>query len=278
VKTPVTRQLSIGLKRELFAGMAVSADYVNTRGRNLYNAPDVNAPDPITRLRPDPTFLRITQYQTTGNSWYQGLLLGVERRSGRGPAFGFSYTLSKQERDVEDFGFTPQNNYDRAAEKAPASNDRRHQFVANVVQRLPWGFQLGLFAQARSALPFNITTGVDNNGDTNINDRPDLADPNGDPRLASTYNANVTGRVGNLPRNYGRGSGYFEAHLRLSKIVALPGRLDRLELFAEALNLTNHVNLATPQGSLRNQSFGRSTAVHGDSSPRQVELGFRLDF
>ena len=167
VQTPVTRQFSIGVKRELFAGMAVSADYVNSRGRNAYNAPDVNAPDPVTGLRPDPSYLRITQYQTTGNSWYNGLLIGLERRAGRrGPQLGISYTLSKQLRDVEDFGFTPQNNYDRAAEKGRASNDRRHQLVTNVVWSLPAEFQIGLFAQARSGLPFNVTTGVDNNRDT----------------------------------------------------------------------------------------------------------------
>ena len=51
--------------------------------------------------------------------------------------------------------------------------------------------QIGLFAQARSALPFNVTTGVDNNRDTTINDRPDLANPDGDPRLASTYNGDL---------------------------------------------------------------------------------------
>ena len=111
--------------------------------------------------------------------------------------------MSKQTRDVEDFGFTPQDNYNRAAEKGPASNDRRHQLVANMVYALPWTMQIGLFAQARSALPFNVTTGVDNNRDTTINERPDLANPDGDPRLASTYNATFTGRVGNLPRNFG---------------------------------------------------------------------------
>jgi hypothetical protein len=281
VNTPVTRQLSIGIKRELFAGIAVSADFVNSRGRNLYNAPDVNAPDPLTGRRPDPNFLRITQYQTTGNSWYNGLLLGLERRAGgRGPQIGISYTLSKQERDVEDFGFTPQDNYNRAAEKGPADNDRRHQLVTNIVWALPAGFQIGLFAQARSALPFNVTTGVDNNRDAQTTtDRPDLANPNGDPRDRSTYNANFTGRSGNLPRNYARGDGYFEAHLRLSKFINLSrARLNRLEVFAEALNVTNHVNYARPTGNLRSSSFGRATEIHADSSPRQVELGFRVDF
>ena len=281
VQTPVTRQLSIGVKRELFGGMAVSADFVNSRGRNLYNAPDVNAPDPVTGLRPNPAFLRITEYQTTGNSWYNAMLIGLERRAGgRWPQLGISYTLSKQVRDVEDFGFTPQNSYDRAAEKGPALNDRRHQVVTNVVWALPAGFQLGLFMQARSALPFNITTGVDNNRDTNTTtDRPDLANPDGDPLDRATYNANFTGRVGNLPRNSARGTGYFEAHLRASKFFNLSrARLDRLELFVEALNVTNHVNLDRFQGNLRSSAFGQATRIQPDSSPRQVELGFRIDF
>ena len=279
VHTPVTRQASLGVKHELFPGIAVSVDLVNSRGRNLYNAPDVNAPDPITGLRPNPAFLRIVQYQSNGNSWYNAMLVGIERRSGGGPAFGVSYTLSKQTRDVEDFNFTPQDNYNRAAEKGPASNDRRHQLVANMVYPLPWTMQIGLFAQARSALPFNITTGLDNNRDTTINERPDLANPDGDPRLASTYNGTFTGRVGNLPRNFGRGDAYFEAHLRVSKMIVLNrAGLDRVELFVEALNLTNHVNLGNPQGNIRSAAFGQSTAFNSDSSPRRMELGFRLDF
>lgn len=113
----------------------------------------------------------------------------------------------------------------------------------------------------------------------NINDRPDLANPSGDPRDRSTYNTNFTGRVGNLPRNFGQGPGYFEAHLRLSKFITLSkANLDRLELLFEALNVTNHVNLGTPTGKLRSAAFGRSTALNDDSTPRQVELGFRLNF
>ena len=204
VKTPVTRQPSLGFKHELFPGVALSMDFVNSRGRNLYNAPDVNAPDPVTVLRPDPAYLRIASINRAATPGTTRCCSVSSAATLKGFAFGLSYTLSKQIRDVEDFNFTPQDNYNRAAEKGPASNDRRHQFVANVVYQLPWTMQIGLFAQARSGLPFNITTGVDNNRDTTINERPDLADPDGDPRLASTYNTAFTGRVGNLSRNFSR--------------------------------------------------------------------------
>jgi hypothetical protein len=274
IETPNTHTFSIGAKRELWAGLAVSADFVRTRGYNLFNQFDINYPDPITRVRPNPEFLRMNQYETTGNSWYRGLLVSVERRGGRGPGFGVSYTLSRSIRDVEDFGFQAQDQNNRAAEKGYAGNNRKHQLVANMTYALPWGFQIGALLQARTGLPWNITTGVDSNGDTIVNDRPDLADPNGDPNLSSTYNAAFTGRVGNLPRNYGTGPNFVQVDARVSKFVRLGVR--RVEAFVEAFNLANRPNFGLPNGNLRSAQFGRSTGTAG--SPRQVEFGLRFDF
>lgn len=275
--TPNTRQFSVGVKREVWSGLAISVDGVTGRGYNLFNAPDINYPDPVTRRRPNPSFLRVIQYQTNGNSWYKALLVGLERRSGRGPLFGVSYTLSKQERDVEDFGFQAQDMNDRGAEKALAGNDRRHQLVVNFTWALPAGFQVGAVAQARSGLPWNITTGTDSNGDTITNDRPDLANPNGDPRDPSTYFATFTSRVGNLPRNFAIGPRFFTVDARVSKFVQISKT--RLEAFAEGFNLLNRANLGLPTGNLRSSNFGKSTALAGGgATPRQVEFGLRIDF
>lgn len=275
-ETPNTRQLSLGVKRELWAGLAISVDGVTSRGRNLFNQPDINYPDPVTRQRPDPNFLRINQYQTNGNSWYKALLVGLERRSGAGPRFGVSYTLSKQERDVEDFGFQAQDMNNRAAEKALASNNRTHQLVINVMWALPAGFQVGAVAQARSGLPWNITTGTDSNGDTITNDRPDLANASGDPRSASTYFTAFTGRVGNLPRNFGTGPRFFSLDGRISKFVQISKR--RIEGFVEGFNLLNRANLGLPTGNLRSSNFGKSSALAAGATPRQLEFGLRFDF
>jgi hypothetical protein len=265
------------VKREVWRGFAVSIDGVTGRGYNLFNQPDINYPDPITRLRPNPSFLRINQYQTTGSSWYKALLVGIERRSGRGPQFGISYTLSKQERDVEDFGFQAQDMNNRGAEKARGNNDRRHQLVVNTTWLLPWGFQVGAVAAARSGLPFNITTGTDSNGDTiTTTDRPDLANPDGDPRDPSTYFAAFTGRVGDLPRNFGTGPSFFSVDARVSKFVQLSRT--RIEGFVEAFNLLNRANLGIPNGNLRATTFGQSTALATGANSRQVELGVRVDF
>ena len=96
-----------------------------------------------------------------------------------------SYTLADSVRDVEDFQSVGQDPLNRAAEKSLANNHRRHQVVGTVTWSLPAGFQVGAILEGRTGRPWNITTGVDNNGNTNFNDRPDLAVPGGDPTDSS---------------------------------------------------------------------------------------------
>lgn len=274
IDTPSTRTASVGVRRELVRGLALSVDGVRTLGYNLFNAIDTNAPLPGTNVRPNSELLRVVQYQTTGRSWTNSLLVSLERRSAKGPQFNVSYTLARAERNVEDFSFTPQDSFNPEAERAAASNDRRHQLVSSVVWALPFGFQASGLLQARSGLPWNVTTGTDNNGDQNVNDRPDLVNPDGDPRDRSTYSSAFTGRSGNLPRNFNRGPAFVQLDLRLSKFV----RLQRytFEGFIEAFNALNRANLGLPNGTLTSSAFGRSTGVAG--APRQVELGFRFNF
>jgi hypothetical protein len=277
VDTPYTRTMSVGAKRDLGGGMAVSVDVVHSLGFNLFNRPDINYPDPVTGVRPNPNFLRINQPATSGHSWSDALLTHFERRSEAGALFSVAYTLSKSLRDVEDFGFVAQDQNNRAAEKGPASTDRRHQIVATVTWPLPGGVQIGALIQARTGLPYDITTGLDNNGDSVFNDRPDVVVVGGDPRNRSTFYSGFKGRVGDLGRNASRGPGYWQLDARASKIFQLRGGR-RLECFAEAFNLTNHVNFGTPVGTLTSGSFGKYTGLASGGIPRQVELGLRFDF
>lgn len=273
-KTPYTRSLSLGVKREVVQGLAISADFVKSRGYNLYATRDINfAGSGVARK--DAALLRVDQHESERNSRFTALLLGVERRtSGRGATLGVSYTLSRTERDTEGFGFTAQDPLNPAAENGLANNHRRHQLVANITWQLPGDVQLGALLQARSGIPWNVTTGGDNNGDTQFVDRPDLVDPNGDPRSKNTYFSGFSGRVGNLPRNSAIGPSFFALDLRVSKSFKLPQT--RVEMFVEGFNLSNRVNYGSPTGNLRSSLFGQSTGLAGP--PRQVEIGFRIDF
>ena len=185
-----------------------------------------------------------------------------------------SYTLAKAIRDVEGFLFLAQDQLNPAAEKSLASNNRTHQVVARMNWMAPGKVQLAGIFQYRSGSPWNVTTGRDSNGDTEQNDRPDLAVPGGDPYDRNTYYGDFTGRVGNLGRNANIGPSFATLDVRVSKVFDVQ-RL-KFEGFIEAFNATNKVNFASPQGNLRSTLFGTSTAIQGNQ--RQVELGFRVDF
>jgi hypothetical protein len=275
-KTPRTVSTSLGVQHEISPGLTVSADGVYSRGYNLFNNIDVNYPAFPGGPRPNPAYGQIIEFAMQGNSWSTALLTNVQYRPRRGPSVGVAYTLSRALRDVEDFQYFWMNGLDPEADKAPANNDRTHQLVVNFNWALPAGFQLAGLASSRSGLPWTVTTGVDNNKDLNTtSDRPNLVSPTGDPLSKSTYDVNFVGN-GNLGRNTLRGPNYFALDARLSKFVLI--KRTKLELFAEAFNLTNHVNLGVPTGNLRSSTFGRSTALSNGAAPRRVELGFRVNF
>jgi hypothetical protein len=275
IRTPESRSFSLGFKREIRNGIAVSADGVYSRGYNQFNNRDLNPRNPATGTRPNPDYLRITNYETEGHAWYSALLMSLDKRAGgRVPGFGVSYTLAKAIRDVEGFLFLAQDQLNPAAEKGLASNDRRHQLVGRFNWMMPWDFQIAGLVQYRSGQPWTVTTGRDNNLDTEQNDRPDLAVPGGNPLDRATYFSDFTNRVGNLARNTNTGPSFVTLDARLSKFVQV--QRFRIEAFVEAFNLTNKVNFSNPQGNLRSSTFGTSTSIQGNQ--RQIELGFRLDF
>jgi hypothetical protein len=160
----------------------------------------------------------------------------------------------------------------------------RYLISGFISKRLPSGFAISTIFQASSALPYNITTGFDNNGDTVINDRP-----------------------AGVSRNSARGAARWEIGSRLSwgtdfgpdqkqnaagpqiRMVrvgggdgaaapSLPGMATkkyRLEFYAQAFNLLNHANLGVFSGVQTSPFFGQATSAQ---PPRRFEVGTRFNF
>ena len=251
-RTPYTQQLTAGVQKQLGSAFSISADLVGARGYGLLRSIDANYPnlDDPARTRPNPNFQRITIVETKGNSWYTGLQVGIEKRLSKRHTYTVAYTLSSTERNTEDFNFFPMDNRNYDLERGPASNDARHRVSAAFSVLLPWDVQVGTLIAARSKLPYNVTTGADDNRDTQTNDRP-----------------------AGVGRNNARGANLFQADLRVTKGVRM-GRM-HLELIGEAFNVTNQKNWTNFTGDQRAATFGRPT---GGEATRQVQLGVRLDF
>src|SRR5204863_8072072 len=114
------------------------------------------------------------------------------------------YVLSKTTDNASGPFSLPANNYDLRPETGPAYDDARHRFNMMGLLALPRGFQTGLVLSVSSGRPYDITTGFDDNNDTNVNDRP----------------AGVT-------RNTGRGPATAQLGLRMTKSITVLRAPDR---------------------------------------------------
>ena len=142
------------------------------------------------------------------------------------------YTLSKNlsdddnERDAGGVAFA--DPYDLRGEYNLSRLDRRHQFVANPVFFLPFGFEVSSAVRIRSGTPLNATVAAsDLNGDTVANDRP-LRAPG------------VT-----FKRNAFRNRNTFDVDMRIQKGFKFDER-KRLIFTAEFFNLFNFPNIIYP--------------------------------
>jgi len=251
METPSTEQASAGI-RHLRGRFTLTVDGVWARGRHLLRSFDLNYPDLESpgQPRPDPAFQRILVRESKGNSWYRGLHIGLRRRHASKHSYAVAYTLSSAERDVEDWEFLAQDQRNYAAERGPAASDARHRVSASTNLDLPVGLRLSTVVMARGALPYNITTGSDDNGDLAVTDRP----------------------IG-VSRNAARGGAAWQIDVRLSKAIVVGHR--RVELLADVFNATNQRNWTAFDGVVSNATFGRPTSS-GDA--RQVQVGIRVDF
>jgi hypothetical protein len=111
------------------------------------------------------------------------------------------------------------NQYDVRSEWARSS--ARHQFNIGGLINLPWKVRLTPNINARSSVPFNITTGRDNNFDTfTNNERPSLVDPSTPGAIITRFGAfNPNPKPGEtiIPRNFGIGPSSKNVMLSLSR-------------------------------------------------------------
>jgi hypothetical protein len=277
IKSAYSQQANLQIERELSGAMSLSVGYLRVRGEHLIlsrnaNVPRLPASAGVPNLgRPDSRFANVSRFESSGDSYYDGMLVSFRRRFGRWAQSRVSYTLSKAIDDAGNaFFFSPQDNSDLRDERGLADNDQRHRLAVSgsfeapdagrndrALRRAVSGFVLSYIFQYGSRLPFNVVTGADRNNDTNVNDRP-----------------------AGVGRNTGRGFDFASLDLRLSRRARL-GERASLEAIVEGFNVLNRANLQLPNNTLNPASpstlasFGRPTAA---DNPRQIQFGLRLNF
>jgi len=303
---PRSFQTGLGVETEAARNLIVGVqlNYVNTV--RLQRNRDYNLPGPILRPtdrsqrpfyggipRPVPSAAVMNVRESTARSLYRGMTFQSQYRARRAQ-FGAFYTISDTFSDDDNERDTTGGQYDNTFNLRPDYNYSnlhvRHQFVANAVGQLPWGFELAGLARAYSGRPINATTGADTNADGSIAiDRP--------------YSA--PGQV--FKRNAFLNRPIRTVDFRVMKSFKLWNETSKIQFSAEFFNLFNIDNVvfgdpsnarsaafvyglgtdpATGNNLPIDPRFMRLRAADGNydrnntqlGSPRQIQLGLRFFF
>ena len=312
---PYVQQGRLGIEREILPGLSLSATYLFFRGVHLTRTRDVNlAPTspavatvinggpsftfdrfPATRrLIPTtggPTYGRISVFESTANSRYDGLALQAVQRFRHGLQFIAAYTYSKAKDDKPDStavvigaddGKYVQNNLNLRADYSAGDTDLRHRFVFSPVyetgkyrsdnsflRALLSDYTFSGIAQLQSGFAYSAIVGNDPNLDGNRN----------------------TDRLPGSARNGFYTPSTYQFDARITRALHFTENV-RLRFILEGFNIFNRTNVLTVNNTIYN--FGGAAATgftltaptaatafgtpRSFLSPRQLQLAVKFDF
>ncbi len=200
---PYLIQYNLTLDRQLPAGMGLTVSYVGTRGVHLWTAMEGNPTLPTALVngvqywssnvpvcgnakapfcRENPNWAQAILHTTKGDSNYQGLQLGLNKRLSKGLQFQTSYTYSHSIDDTEGQMYSSDCSGNGMAsesdplfpriDRGPSCFDLRHNIRANLLYHLPNfegngvlskvtnGWWVGNIISWQTGYAFSVTTGA----------------------------------------------------------------------------------------------------------------------
>jgi hypothetical protein len=301
---PYSEQWTFGVERRIGEGWVLSADYVGSHTLRINRPLDVDPPssfvrtaqgqtrsaqaanctrpywilwyaqmgmtcNPAAATNPQPPYSVIQSDANDGFSFYDAMDVNLSRRFSSHLTMLASYTWSHAIDNVDPDipGQNPNDaNVTGRLEKANAIFDQRHRFVLSGVYLAPLGIRFGGLATMASGLPYNITTGTTNSGDTG----------------ATTDRPVINGVV--IARNAGRGGSIYDVSPFIERPFALGTDRVKLLLRAESFNALNHANFVGYSGTYGNGTsagagFGTPLAGITNQLPaRSLQFSVKLTF
>jgi hypothetical protein len=299
---PYSEQWTFGFERRLHTDWVLSVDYVGSHTIRINRPLDVDLPSPFVRTAPGmvrtaqvanctrplwmfwysqhgttctsanlnpPPYSTITSDVNNGYSWYDALDVNLTHRFTKRLSMLASYTWSHAIDNVDPDvpGQNPNDpNLTGRVENGNAIFDQRHRFVLSGVYVAPLKINFGGVMTLASGLPYNLTTGLNNSGDTGgTTDRPV-----------------INGVV--VVRNTGRGRAIYEVSPFIERPFALGTERVQLNLRAEAFNVFNHANFVGFSGTYGNGAtpgLGFGTPLVGITNQlpaRSLQFSAKLTF
>jgi len=248
---------NVSMERTFKNNLFVSVKYEHNRGVHQFRSRDLNAPLPGQTEKPDPARGNMWNLESTGLMRYQYFNVSFRQRFSIF-SVNAGYNFSSMYNDHDGPYGLPSDNYDLRLDWGRLGVPR-HQIHSTVNAKLFLGLFLTGTMNANNGNSYNITTGEDNNGDNNFNDRP-----------AGT------------PRNSGDGPKFIVFNFNISKAFFVGRQASRsnqtganLNFFANMNNAFNRTNYGVPSGVKTSPFFGRSFNAR---PARDIKVGLRFQF
>ena len=278
---PESMSFGMGVDQAITPALRVTGTYTYRRGSRVLRGNNLNPL--IDGSRPDPQFTNVIEVVGDANARLHqfGFNASMIKLNWHNLFLHGNYTLSTSESNSTG-AFSPPPSGDLSTEWGQLVPTHR---AGGMVSLAPFrNFNASVNARLESGMPYNITTGFDENGDGLFTDRPEGVERNsartaaqwdigmrlsyaigfGTPRSAGGPGGGgatvVIGGGGGMQGGFGGGSGE---------------KRYRVEFYASAQNVTNHYNYTGYSGVMTSSFFLQPTSV---MNPRKVELGLRFGF
>jgi hypothetical protein len=306
-------QWNVSVQRQVGTAWAVSANYVNARGRNLPVGDNLNpavlAPGASTAnvnqrrvlFLENPAqgqyYGNVIAIKPVGTSTYDALLLSANRRAARGMTLTANWTISRCVTDLINYepamaGFALSKPGDVAYDRGSCGGgDRRHVVNLSTVYQIPnlangalrhltndW--QVSGILRAQSGDHFNVVTGVDSALSGQLNQRPnqikdDIYAKQGSRWLdPAAFQAAGPGQYGDFPINGAIGPSAYNIDMGLTRSFRLSNE-KMIQFRAEVFNLLNNVQRLDPVAAMNNPNFGLITSA---ADPRIMQFALKYVF
>ena len=281
---PNAHRVALGAERVLSQNSRLNASYNRGWGRNLARGRNLNAP--VGGVRPDSAFANVVALQSDAASRSQSVNLSYSliRLDLKRLFLMVNYTWSRNEANTAGGYSLPARGDLLAAEWGPAVMDVPQRAGASLNLSPMKNVSFGVNVRAQSGLPYNITTGRDDNLDGVFNDRP-AGQRRNSARGAAQWD--IGGRVSygwgfGTPRPVsGGGGGPVVIHGGGGGGLA-PGfgggatdKRYRVEFYISGQNLLNRANYTAYSFVMTSRFYSQPVAA---TQPRKFQVGVRFGF
>jgi len=281
---PSANRVSMGVDRTLSQNSRISASYTRGWGVDLLRGRNLNAP--VEGVRSDPAFANQVELASDAASRSQAasIYYSLVRMDKKRMFLMLNYTWSRSETNTTGAFSFPPGGGTLQTEWGPSPGDVRHRVGASFNISPITNVTVGINLRGQSGMPFDITTGRDNNADGVFNDRPAGVSRNS---ARGAVQWDLGGRVsygfgfgtpkqaggpggGQIVINAGGGGG-----LAPGFGGAAADKRYRVEFYVSGQNLLNRTNFTAYSFVMTSPFFGQPLAA---SQPRKFQLGARFTF